>query len=355
MLAGSTVRDLEYRIEASLIGRNVTHRPRARAAEGLPLRGRRQRGDPDPVGAGPCWRARSPCWAAPGACRRAQPQGALRRRPASARPTSRPQHGLLPGRLDARGPRRPRPAHAAVRARAGARARRAQDRARADRPVHGPRRAWSSTSARPSPRAGSRSGTSSISASHTHSGPAATPTSRPSTPPRRASQTATDPLSASSACSTPARPTASSTPSSSPDRRRDRRADDDLGPAAAGWGSRGIWGSRATAASRPTSPTTAISASTARAGSRRPGGYEHTIDPAVNVLRVDKIVRRRVGRKRRPHQAGAGPIGGWSTFADHGTVTKSTSSSTTRPPRLGDARCSRARAQARQGAAPPGR
>ena len=39
---------------------------------------------------------------------------------------------------------------------------------------------------------------------------------------------------------------------------------------------------------------------------------DHTIDPRVNVLRVDKLVRgRRV------------PIGGWSTFADHGTVTKS--------------------------------
>ena len=39
---------------------------------------------------------------------------------------------------------------------------------------------------------------------------------------------------------------------------------------------------------------------------------DHTIDPQVNVLRVDKVVRgRRV------------PIGGWSTFADHGTVTKS--------------------------------
>jgi neutral ceramidase len=43
-----------------------------------------------------------------------------------------------------------------------------------------------------------------------------------------------------------------------------------------------------------------------------PEGVAHTIDPQVNVLRVDKVVRgRRV------------PIGGWSTFADHGTVTKS--------------------------------
>ena len=47
----------------------------------------------------------------------------------------------------------------------------------------------------------------------------------------------------------------------------------------------------------------------------------HTIDPEVNVLRVDKIVRRRVRGKRRRVRV---PIGGWSNFANHGTVTKST-------------------------------
>ena len=41
VLAGSTVRDLEYRIEASLIGRNVKI-GRALAAQGLPLRRGRQ-------------------------------------------------------------------------------------------------------------------------------------------------------------------------------------------------------------------------------------------------------------------------------------------------------------------------
>ena len=40
--------------------------------------------------------------------------------------------------------------------------------------------------------------------------------------------------------------------------------------------------------------------------------------PTSNVLRVDKVVRRR-GRGKRVRV----PIGGWSTFADHGTVTKS--------------------------------
>ena len=38
-------------------------------------------------------------------------------------------------------------------------------------------------------------------------------------------------------------------------------------------------------------------------------GYEETINPNVDVLRVDKL---RGGRRV--------PIGMWSTFADHGTV-----------------------------------
>jgi neutral ceramidase len=42
-----------------------------------------------------------------------------------------------------------------------------------------------------------------------------------------------------------------------------------------------------------------------------PRGPLDTIDPAVNVLRVDKLVRR--------HDV---PVGMWSTFADHGTVNK---------------------------------
>ncbi len=104
------------------------------------------------------------------------------------------------------------------------------------------------------------------------------------------------------------------------------RADADLGPAEAGWGSSRIMG---------LTRNRSIEAHLANHGkqleygqgkeSDDPGGYEHTIDPAVNVLRVDKIVRRRVGRgKRRRTRRVRVPIGGWSTFADHGTVTKST-------------------------------
>jgi neutral ceramidase len=93
-----------------------------------------------------------------------------------------------------------------------------------------------------------------------------------------------------------------------------RRADDDLGPASAGWGSRKLLG---------LTENRSIEAHLADHGiiepygtgsvKQDPKGYVHTIDPDVNVLRVDKLRRgRRV------------PIGIWSTFADHGTVNKFT-------------------------------
>jgi hypothetical protein len=95
------------------------------------------------------------------------------------------------------------------------------------------------------------------------------------------------------------------------------RADRDLAPAAAGWGSSRIVG---------LTRNRSIEAHLANHGIIKdrgtgseeddPGGYEHTIDPDVDVLRVDKVVRRR-GKTVRV------PIGGWSSFADHGTVTKS--------------------------------
>lgn len=95
-----------------------------------------------------------------------------------------------------------------------------------------------------------------------------------------------------------------------------RRADDDLSPAMAGWGTAKLLG---------LTRNRSLEAHLANHGIEReygegaesddPGGYEHTVDPAVNVLRIDKLVRRRGKRVRMP-------IGGWSTFADHGTVTK---------------------------------
>ena len=121
-----------------------------------------------------------------------------------------------------------------------------------------------------------------------------------------------------------------------------RRADADRGPAVAGWGSSRILG---------LTQNRSLEAHLANHGlelpygagrvEQDPGGYEHTIDPEVNVLRVDKLVRRAVPRRRAPRrtrqprrqpvftgQAPGGyrrvPIGGWSTFANHGTVTWST-------------------------------
>ena len=94
-----------------------------------------------------------------------------------------------------------------------------------------------------------------------------------------------------------------------------RRADDDLGPAAAGWGRQALLG---------LTRNRSIEAHLADHGilepygqgsvEQDPQGYPHTIDPQVNVLRVDKL-RRGGGRV---------PIGIWSTFADHGTVNKYT-------------------------------
>jgi neutral ceramidase len=93
-----------------------------------------------------------------------------------------------------------------------------------------------------------------------------------------------------------------------------RRADRDLGPAQAGWGSVRLLG---------LTQNRSIEAHLADHGIGRefgaggvdldPLGYPHTIDPNVDVLRVDKLRRgRRV------------PIGIWSSFADHGTVVKPT-------------------------------
>jgi neutral ceramidase len=93
-----------------------------------------------------------------------------------------------------------------------------------------------------------------------------------------------------------------------------RRADDDLAPARAGWATGKLLG---------LTQNRSLEAHLADHGilkepgegqvSDDPGGYEHTIDPEVHVLRVDKVK----GKKRVP-------IGIWSTFADHGTVNRYT-------------------------------
>jgi len=70
----------------------------------------------------------------------------------------------------------------------------------------------------------------------------------------------------------------------------------------------------------------------AEPGTRRPeddpDGVQHTIAPEVDVLRVDRLVRRRVrssrrrGARRRLRTV-AVPIGAWSMFANHGTTVPS--------------------------------
>jgi hypothetical protein len=93
-----------------------------------------------------------------------------------------------------------------------------------------------------------------------------------------------------------------------------RRADRDAAPAVAGWGSTQLLG---------TTENRSIEAHLANHGIELdpgqgsvafdPGGYPHTVDPRVDVLRVDKVAGR-----------GTTPIGIFSTFANHGTVVKPT-------------------------------
>jgi neutral ceramidase len=88
------------------------------------------------------------------------------------------------------------------------------------------------------------------------------------------------------------------------------RADDDLGPARAGWGASTLLG---------VTRNRSLEAFLANFGkdlpygegrvSMAPGGYPRTIDPRVDVLRVDRV---RGGRLI--------PMGAWLDFADHGTV-----------------------------------
>jgi neutral ceramidase len=93
-----------------------------------------------------------------------------------------------------------------------------------------------------------------------------------------------------------------------------RRADDNLGPGKAAWGHASLLG---------LTQNRSLEASLANDGihegygqgrvEQAKGGYLSTIDPDVELLRVDKTLR---GRDV--------PVGAWMTFADHGTVNKAT-------------------------------
>ncbi|MCU1594005.1 MAG: hypothetical protein JWO12_1397, partial [Frankiales bacterium] len=88
-----------------------------------------------------------------------------------------------------------------------------------------------------------------------------------------------------------------------------QRADDDLAPGKLGWSTvqlAGLTANRSLEAHlRDHGITKAFGTGKV---SDDPKGYLDTIDPEVQVLRVDKD--------------GVGPVGMWSTFADHGTVNK---------------------------------
>src|SRR5829696_3349963 len=99
------------------------------------------------------------------------------------------------------------------------------------------------------------------------------------------------------------------------------RADDDLGPAAAAWGSDRITGlTQNRSIEAHLNDHGIVKARGEGKADDDPEGALHTIDPAVDVLRVDKLARRATRRGRRSVRI---PIGAWSNFADHGTVTKS--------------------------------
>ncbi len=94
-----------------------------------------------------------------------------------------------------------------------------------------------------------------------------------------------------------------------------RRADADRAPAAAAWGSTQLTGltqNRSIEAHLANHGITGLAYGQGRP-EQDPDGVNHTIDPSVDVLRVDKL-----GKKRRRI-----PIGAWSNFADHGTVVHS--------------------------------
>lgn len=88
------------------------------------------------------------------------------------------------------------------------------------------------------------------------------------------------------------------------------RADNDLGPAKVGWGTTRLLG---------VTDNRSVEAYLANFGfdeaygtgniNQAPGGYANSIDPQVDVLRVDRVRRGK-----------SIPLGGWMNFANHGTV-----------------------------------
>jgi neutral ceramidase len=93
-----------------------------------------------------------------------------------------------------------------------------------------------------------------------------------------------------------------------------RAADNDLSPGAAAWAHRDLVGLTMNRSLEAHLANFGIHEAYGKGTvTQDPGGYLDTIDPAVDVLRVDKLVQG--------HDV---PVGLWSSFANHGTVNKST-------------------------------
>ena len=94
-----------------------------------------------------------------------------------------------------------------------------------------------------------------------------------------------------------------------------RAADADLAPAVAGWGHTTLSGLTQNRSLEAHLADHGIDEAPGQGTvDEDPEGYEDTIDPAVDVLRVDKLAA----------DGSRVPIGAWSDFANHGTVVKST-------------------------------
>ncbi|MEA2295180.1 MAG: neutral ceramidase [Solirubrobacteraceae bacterium] len=158
-----------------------------------------------------------------------------------------------------------------------------------------------------------------LAASHTHSGPggfANNPTYNTAAP---STETVTDPLSFARLLEPAPADRQLYTFLVDQIAQAIRRADADQAPAAAAWGHTDLTG---------LTQNRSIEAHLADHGmdvpygkgtpEMDPDGVNHTIDPNVDVLRVDKLVHRGHSRKLRRI-----PIGAWSNFADHGTVVHS--------------------------------
>jgi hypothetical protein len=99
-----------------------------------------------------------------------------------------------------------------------------------------------------------------------------------------------------------------------------RRANADLRPGAVGWGDTRLLGVTENRSLGAHLADHGITNAGADGGSvsQDPGGYVDTIDPAVNVIRVDQYRRvRRPGRRSRTVRM---PVGIFATFANHGTI-----------------------------------